>query len=167
MVALRRALGKFPGQVPQADRLVLPWLPSNPTMREERDEAAYYLVASLFASHQINWLGPEEYLGPTNFGASMRLLAKAVGGEGVERRFVGILNSDIAGLGLHLRHAVSILKSKSVMIDWAQLLVDICQWRNFNRGVQRSWARAFWGASPAVDEDKEEIEFRITHEERS
>ena len=148
MAALKRALGKAPGLVPDADRYILPWLSSKPTRPEEDDEAAYYLVASLFGSHQKSWAVDQDHRGPTNFGASMRLLADAVASkESVERRFVATLNSDFEYLGEHLRHDVSFLKANSIGIDWPQLLTDIRGWQSANRHVQREWARAFWGES--------------------
>lgn len=155
MAGLKRALGKRAGQVPAADRYILPWLPAHPSHREEDDETAYYLVASLFASHQKGWTSAEEHRGATNFGASMRLLAEILKNEGPERRFVGILNSDSSDLHEHLRHAVSYLKSQSIGIDWAQLLADIRSWKYEDRRVQREWARAFWGETAQPPGDKQ------------
>jgi CRISPR system Cascade subunit CasB len=44
----------------------------------------------------------------------------------------------------HLRQILSLLKSKDVPINWAQLLSDIRHWERDDRIVQKAWARAFW-----------------------
>src|SRR6266446_2558675 len=148
MAALRRGLGQPPGQVPEADRYILRWLPSEPSPWQLREETAYYLVAALFAWHQIPWHQAEGEKGLRNFGASMRALVNQVQSGGPERRFIAILSCSRVELPDHLRHAVSLLKSKAIAIDWAQFLTDIRQWEGEDRRVQSDWARAFWGEVP-------------------
>jgi CRISPR type I-E-associated protein CasB/Cse2 len=145
MAALRRALGRSPGQVPEADRCILHWLPTEPLPWQLWEETAYYLVAALFAWHQIPWHQAEGEKGLTNFGASMRVLADKLQSGGPERRLVATLACSPEELPDHLRHVVSLLKSKTIGIDWPQLLADICHWDNEDRRVQSEWARAFWG----------------------
>lgn len=140
LAALRRGLSQQPGSVAEMHRYVVPWLP-----KDQRREEAYYLVASLFATH------PEHHQAegaePANLGASFfRLAAEA--GESLEKRFVALLNSHPDDLPQHLRHAVTLLKSKSIPIDYAQLLHDVQGWGWESRAVQREWARAFWGRVP-------------------
>lgn len=141
LAVLRRGLQALPGEVAEVHRYVVPWLPQNVP---RRTEDCYYLVASLFASHQIPWpdsqaLSNFQY---TNLGASFAMLAAGQEGDSVERRFTAVLNSDREDLYIHLRHAVSLLKSKDVPIDWSQLLNDLTYWGS---AVHRRWARAFWG----------------------
>ena len=144
LAALRRGLGKTPGEVAEVHRYVVPWLP-NDTDRWRED--AYYLVASLFASHQRNWVTGEERREATNLGASFARLMGVDGSQSVERRFVALLNSHADDLPEHLRSAVGLLKASEVLIDWTQLLGDIQGWGWESRAVQRAWARAFWGSS--------------------
>ncbi len=148
MAVLRRALGKAPGEAPEADRYILRWLPSQPSAWQLRQEKAYYLVASLFAVHQMPSPSADGGQPGRNFGASMRELADAVPSGGPERRFIATLTCALEELPDHLRHAVSLLKSKSIAIDWPQLLADIPHWEDEGRRVQSEWARAFWGAGP-------------------
>jgi CRISPR system Cascade subunit CasB len=143
LAALRRGLGKDPGTVAEMHRYVVPWLPAGCSRFQED---AYYLVAALFAWHQGSWRREE---GPpaaaTNLGASFARLAESVESDSVERRFVAMLNCHRDDLPTHLRHAVGLLKSHEIPIDWGQLLGDIQNWGLESRGVQRSWARSFWG----------------------
>lgn len=159
LAALRRGLGKAPGD----DLKMLPYIVRMlPPHLRRREEPPYYLTASLFALYPVAWPGAKLQ----TFGASMRALAldqgAARGGasskEGddeqggghldkpVERRFVALLNADDAGesFATHLRHAVSLLKSSDTRIDWVQLLLDLGAWGWTSRPVQRRWAQDFW-----------------------
>lgn len=152
LAALRRGLGKEPGEVAEVAQQVMPWIGEH-----DRDGviAAYFQVAALFAGHRISW--PSSDGGRlTNLGASFRRLAGPPGGPdepGPERRLVALLNAHPDEVDRHLRHAVSLLKSKEIGIDWAQLLRDVQEWGYEDRGVQKAWARAFWGSGRTVDAD--------------
>lgn len=139
LAALRRSLGKSPGEAVEAHRYVLPF---NPQFREE---PAYYLVAGLYALHPANWRKGEDDQQQTNFGASFARLKSKIDSDSTEKRFVALLDCHEDDLGEHLRHAVSLLRSKEVPVDWGRLLKDLINWNHPDRFVQRSWARAFWG----------------------
>ncbi len=143
LAMLRRGLGKEPGEAPEMYRYVQPRLAAV----AEWDEGRYYLVASLFAAHQVNW--PEtDTPDPRrlNIGASFRqfINAKPESSDSTQRRFEALLECDREELPIHLRHAVSLLKSDEVPIHWEQLLWDIALWNREGKPVQRRWARAFW-----------------------
>jgi CRISPR system Cascade subunit CasB len=151
LAALRRGLGRPPGEEPSMHRYVAPWY------RPEQSrwaEDTYYLVAALFAHHPVSW---DERSGPSNLGASFARLQNAGGGspEAVERRFASLLGVDAEDLHLHLRHAVSLLKSQDIPVDWGQLLTDLRWWGHEDRWVQRRWAQAFWGRSPQPGETED------------
>jgi CRISPR system Cascade subunit CasB len=140
LARLRRGLGKEPGTAPETYPLVQPWLPDNlPRWRED----AFYLVACLFASH------PEPG-GSGNLGASFARLAAARDSASIEQRFVALLNCHADDLPGHLRHAVSLLTSSAVPVDWRQLLRDVQRWGHPSRSVQRQWARQFWAGGQAA-----------------
>lgn len=146
LAALRRGLGKPPGRAPEMHPYVVPWLPAEPSAWAE---APYYLVAALFAYWHQGRTEPDRSP-PENLGASFARLRdeqrRQSGQEpdSTERRFVGLLNSHPDDLPQHLRHAVALLRSHDVAVDWAQLLQDIRDWGWESRGVQRRWARSFW-----------------------
>ncbi|MHB1007514.1 MAG: type I-E CRISPR-associated protein Cse2/CasB [Chloroflexota bacterium] len=143
LAALRRGLGKRPGEAPEMFPYVVPWLPAKCGWWEER---CFYAAASAFAVHQVSW-SPAETSERTNFGASLARLAAKMETGGVERRFQAMLNCHRDDLPAHLAHLVTLLKSKEVPVDWAQLLHDIRQWGREDRAVQRDWAGAFWAVS--------------------
>lgn len=142
LAALRRSLGKSPGEAAEAHRYVLRFNP------EPRYEWAYYLVAGLFAMHPESWRKAEGDKQLTNLGASFaRMKSKADSDSSIERRFVALLDCHEDDLAEHLRHAISLLRSKEVSVDWLCLLRDLRNWNHETRRVQRNWARAFWGGN--------------------
>lgn len=140
LAALRHALGKPPGGVPEAYPYVVPFLPPRATAWQEQ---VYYLVASLFALHP-------EAGGQGNLGGALRRLGQGSGLESAERRLVLLLGCHPDDLPGHPRHVVSLAKSKQVPIEWRQLMGDLRHWNRDDRLVQRRWARGFWG-SPAEE----------------
>src|SRR5437868_6895194 len=70
LAALRRGLGKEPGEVAEVAQYVMPWIWADD---RESTMAAYFEVAALFASHRVSWAERE---GPrlTNLGASFNRL---------------------------------------------------------------------------------------------
>lgn len=143
LAKLRRSVGK---DTPDAEalRLIAPYLPAD-KHRTWRCQC-YELVAGLFALH------PESD-GSANFGASFRH-PRMGDNESAQKRFVALLDSDVADLPHRLRQAVRLAKSKEVPINWAQLLKDLLSWDHEDRFVQYSWARAYWG-SRGIEESQE------------
>jgi len=153
LAALRRGLSGAPGAEAGMHRYVVAWLPARGTRFRED---CFYLVAALFASHPQDWKGEAGEV--SNFGASFARLAREAGSASIESRFAGLLNADGDQLAVHLRHAVSLMKSKSVAVDWARLLEDVQKWNWERRTVQREWARAFWTAVGRAREEAEASE---------
>ncbi|MBI4320955.1 MAG: type I-E CRISPR-associated protein Cse2/CasB [Chloroflexi bacterium] len=143
LAALRRGVGKRVGEMAELYPYVVPWVPQGARAWEEE---AYYLVAALLAWHQGSWRGDDEHK-RTNLGASLARLAEKVQRGSIERRFIALLNCHREDLPQHLRHAIGLLKSKEVPVDWARLLYDVKGWEWEGRPVQREWARAFWGSA--------------------
>jgi len=123
-------------------RYVVPYLPPD---AETWDVSPYFLVAPLFALHQLSWPGAEGKR-ETNFGASFSQMATGESAS-VEKRFTALLNAEPEELGEHLRHAVSLFKAHEAPVDWFQLPSDVRGWDHPERYVQRRWARMYWRAS--------------------
>jgi len=68
LAALRRGLGKRPGEVAGPLPYVVPWLTSGDSPWAEE---CYFLVGALFALHQGSWEPAEDSHAPTNLGASL------------------------------------------------------------------------------------------------
>jgi CRISPR system Cascade subunit CasB len=136
LAALRRGLGQEPGSAVEMFRYVVPWLPSQVSRQAE---AAYYLVAALFAYHSSPG-------GEGNLGAAFRRTLDPQGDNtAIERRFTALLAAHPDDLPFYLRQAIGFLKSKERPVDWQQLLTDLLAWGHPDGYVQRNWARAFWG----------------------
>jgi len=139
LAALRRSLGQPIGTVPDAYRYVVPWLPDD---APPWHEAAYYLVAALFAYHPA--AGGEGNMGH-HFA---RARVPGWDNTAIERRFTALLAAHPDDLDFYLRQAVGFLRSREVPVNWCQLLADVLDWGHPARYVQRQWARAFWSRPP-------------------
>jgi CRISPR system Cascade subunit CasB len=136
LAALRRGLGGPPGGAPEMYRYVVPWLPKK-VSREQ--EAAYYMVASLFAYHPIS-------ASEGNLGAHLRKTFFSEGDNAsTERRFTALLAARYDDLTVYLRQTISFLKSKNVAVNWQQLFYDLKYWNHPEGFVQKRWAKSFWG----------------------
>ena len=149
LAALRRGLGQPPGTVADMYRYVVPWLPDDsPPWRE----AAYYLIAALFAYHpDAGRIG--------NMGHHFARTRDPQGhNTAIERRFTALLAAHPDDLGFYLRQAVSFLKSKEVSVNWHQLLSDVMAWGHpdYRDRVQKNWARSFWGRPAKETQTTEE-----------
>lgn len=151
LAALRRGLASDNGVAPELHRYVVPWLGPN---AHPRDEEPFYQVAALFAWHQKWWEDSDtgERRGQRNFGASCAFLARKLGRESFEQRFVALLDSHRDDLFPRLRNMVGLLRANNIPVDWSGLLADIQGWDYESRSVQRAWARAYWRAGSARDE---------------
>jgi CRISPR system Cascade subunit CasB len=141
LAALRRGLGRPPGTAAEMYRYVEPFLPQ---VRSQGQEAAYYLVAALFALHPKS-------TGMGNFGAHMAQTRSEGGEDALERRFTALLSAHPDDLPDILRQSISFLKSKEISVNWNQLFWDLQNWDDEDRRVQKKWASAFWGRSQPVD----------------
>lgn len=135
LAALRRGLGRPPGAAPEMFRYVEPFLPQQ---RRSELEAAYYLVASLFALHPLST--PEG-----NLGAHMARARSEGNEDALERRFTALLSAHPDDLPEYLRQVISYLKSKDVPVNWNELFWNLQHWGDEDRAVQKRWAAAFWG----------------------
>lgn len=146
LASLRRGLGRKPGSVPEMYRYVVPFIPQNiPTGQE----AAYYLVASLFALHPKS-----SFQG--NLGDHLAATRDQNNSDALERRFTSLLTAHPDDLPDYLRQIVSYLKSKEVPVNWDQLFRDLQSWDHpdWRENVQRHWARTFWRRSPLLDQSE-------------
>lgn len=142
LAILRRGLSKSPGEDIAVYRYVIPFAPKG-----EELQRSYFIVASLFAVHPCQ--RPNERF---SFGVSWRKLQQqdTSSEESCERRFIALINAPSDIVHEHLRHAVALMKAKSVAVDWEQLLKDLMRWDNPNRSTQRNWARDFWKKDPNI-----------------
>lgn len=134
LAALRRSLAE--DAVAHAYPYVVPFFPGQASSWLER---TYLLVAGLFALHPA--------VGPFSLGTALRRVRDMTGSSSIERRFVALLDAHPEDLGPHLRHAVALVRSKDIPLDWHDLLRTVREW-NMD-WARRRWARDFWGSIPA------------------
>jgi CRISPR system Cascade subunit CasB len=146
LAALRRALGKPPGEAPEAFSVVYHALGDE--QLTPREEQPYFIVAPLFALYpEGGWSGD----GSTgtyqsrSLGASLARLAEATDSGSIEGRFQALLDAHRDDLPEHLRHAVSLCRAHDIPVSWVDLLGDVRHWDHPDRPVQRRWARDYWG----------------------
>jgi CRISPR system Cascade subunit CasB len=145
LAALRRAVGRRPGEVVEACRIVDPFLPLHVSRREEW---AAYSTATVMALHPVHARRAEGRR-VAGFGRSLRRIRIRDGEEdsGVERRFVALLSADSEQVVVHLRGLIMLLhdRASDEPVDFVQLYWDLIDWDREDRRVQRDWAAAFWG----------------------
>ncbi len=140
LVALRRGLGRPPGTTPEMYRYVVPYLPGNP---HPDQEAAYYIIAALFALHPLS---TEQ----GNMGDHMAAARDGNNEDALERRFTALLSAHPDDLPDYLRQVVSYLKSREIPVNWGQLFRDLQFWSHPEYGdqVRKRWATSFWRYRP-------------------
>lgn len=133
LASLRRGVGKEPGVAAEMHPYVAPWLPRDAALPKQD---VYYQVAALFALH------PQHADSMRSLGATFRQFAGDSGS--IEKRFVALLNAHREDLPAHLRHAVSLAKSKDAAINYDLLMKHLTHWDSETRWVQREMAADFW-----------------------
>jgi CRISPR system Cascade subunit CasB len=143
LAVLRRGLGYPPGEDVAMYRYIARFVPDSERSKDR--EKIYYLVAALYAFHQ---LACDE----GNFGNHMAIAAgRSADTISTERRFTVLLNANISDLADYLRQAVSFLKAKEVPINWDGLFEDLKHWDLPDKPVQRRWANGFWAYQKPAD----------------
>jgi CRISPR type I-E-associated protein CasB/Cse2 len=115
--------------------VVLPFVAQDSRWRDRAEDDAL-LVSGLFALH------PES--GSLLLPDALRVIAKT--SESVELRFRALLSASRQDLVEHLRHAVTLVASHGLAIDWRDLHAAIRYWDHPSDRMRRRWARAFWAS---------------------
>ncbi len=151
---LRLGLGQPPGTVPKMFPYIIPFLP-DPCPRSM--EAAYYLIASLFAYYQSgNSANAGKRIDQGNIGDHLRyvIFQNQLDEAPVERRFNILLAADPEDLPQNLKHIISLLKSHDAPIHWEQLFRDLQWWSFESKFVQKEWANRFWRNPNQTSQEK-------------
>jgi CRISPR system Cascade subunit CasB len=132
--------------------------------QRQRNAEIYFLVATLFDLNR-------KHAVPGDLGKALQVLAQKMRPSDKPeearkrfRRFHVLLDSEFdtsydplnekmpwqeggGEVAFRLRQMVKLLASKEVGVDWAELLVDLCEWSQPNKRVQKKWARSFFGGT--------------------
>ena len=132
---LKRSLAFNPGDFPEAFPYVEPLVRADGPARE-----MHYLAAGLWATHwREDHAGKGLALGEA--AARHRVVS---GSEGLERRFIALLDADSEQLPHRLRQMVTLLKEQP--LDFGLLLEDLLRWNHPEKRTQHRWARDFYRA---------------------
>lgn len=131
LAVLRRALQEE--RALQGLSVVLPFV-SRDTRWRDRIEDDALLLAALFALH------PES--GSMTLPAALHVVAQQ--SDSVELRFRALLGASREDLPVHLRHAVTLVASHGLALDWRDVHRAIRHWDRSSDRARRRWARAFW-----------------------
>jgi CRISPR system Cascade subunit CasB len=156
LAELRSGLSGEPGRLFHMYRYVGRFLTEGETAWNEQ---RFLIVASLFA---LYYQGPAAVSDPQHlgFGTSFRQLYEATERRpSVERRFLSLIACHPDSLPDHLRHAITLMRSEAVAVDFAQLLSDLSYWSHQEQWVQRRWARQFFRSEdPAAPEQQATVQ---------
>lgn len=146
LAALRRSLDEEAQSFAGAAQVIARVLPSE--LRRQQEEDAY-LTAGLFA------------LAPSDAGLPLPVALRRVaegGASSIELRFTAMLAAGREDLPSHLRHAVTLVRSKGLELDWADLLDSLSGWSHASSYVQKRWARHFWASQSEKPESENIVE---------
>ncbi len=121
------------GRALEGLRVVMPYITRSAADQRQREDDAL-LVAGLFALH------PES--GSRSLASALRSVAQE--SDSVELRFRALLTAGRDELPTHLRHAVTLVASKKLAIDWRNLRTTVRFWERSDDRARRAWARDFW-----------------------
>ncbi|MEO1637156.1 MAG: type I-E CRISPR-associated protein Cse2/CasB [Cyanobacteria bacterium J06631_9] len=141
---LKRALTGEPRHRRAAYPFVLRYLSES----EERYDLEQWLLVTCLLAYYPQDINPDN---TNTFGDSARRLTADNSSGGPERRFRALLDTSLEDLSSPLTAIVRLMKSKSISLNYPQLLVDLCRWEHSDQYVQDKWARAFWSAPRADD----------------
>lgn len=154
MAVLRRSLAFEPGRYPSAYPFVERYIGKEWHERDAR-RLASYAVAGLYALHSKHD-GQLTFAGACG-EARLQRVKSDKGGDGVERRFVSLLNADAENVVHYLRQMLTLMGPDAAGFDYVRLLDDLMKWMNPLPGraedrdrLRERWAREFARAS--VDE---------------
>lgn len=148
IAALRRGVNRSigePAAAAQAFFALIP--PSGPLL-----EPAAWTSATLWARHELH--GDDG----GSFGASLGRLPAPKDEAVADRLLARVLSSDRSELPPALWRCIGLLRDREIRIDYARLTWDIAKWDHQDRGVQRSWARDFYGARQRASNTPEPVE---------
>jgi CRISPR system Cascade subunit CasB len=142
LAALRRGLGKVPGEAPETWPYTVQASSGAPT-----DEAAAHHALTLYAVHQQSQPRLMHQRDRASLGRACARLARVHDSEAAAtRRFTAAATADsLDELAVHARGLVTLLRDKAIPLDYVQLYDDLRAWANERqRGrVRRRWGRDF------------------------
>lgn len=160
LAALRRGVGREPGEVPEAWGVVLDKMPYtlyNASGRSSTVEVAIYGALTLYAMHQE---GKDPLLQSMHHeGISLDNAVSRLGSgderERIWKRFLRVTSAaDVNEAVYYLRNIIQLLRSAGIGFDYGDLARDLyfMQYENAADNVRLKWGQAFFNS--ASNEEK-------------
>ena len=165
MAALRGAIAREPGEVPEVWELTQVKVPDNAGDAPTWEEIAVHTAMTLYAVHQQSRTVPMFRPGVGLGRAARELVGRDEENPSAQKRFNALVTSTtVAELRHHLRGFVSQLRARDIALDHAMLADDITRFQRPNgaKQVRLAWARQYYSLSPAGDADATPRTDRIT-----
>ena len=165
MAALRGAVAREPGEVPEVWELTQVKVPDNAGDAPTWEEIAVHTAMTLYAVHQQSRTAPMFRPGVGLGRAARELVGRDEENPSAQKRFNALVTSTtVAELRHHLRGFVSQLRARDIALDHAMLADDITRFQRPNgaKQVRLAWARQYYSLSPAGDADATPRTDRIT-----
>ena len=156
MAALRGAVAREPGEVPEVWELTQVKVPDNAGDAPTREEIAVHTAMTLYAVHQQSRTAPMFRPGVGLGRAARELVGRDEENPSAQKRFNALVTSTtVAELRHHLRGFVSQLRARDIALDHAMLADNIVHFQRPNgaKQVRLAWARQYYSLSPAGDAD--------------
>ena len=159
MAALRGAVAREPGEVPEVWELTQVKVPDNAGDAPTREEIAVHTAMTLYAVHQQSRTAPMFRPGVGLGRAARELVGRDEENPSAQKRFNALVTSTtVAELRHHLRGFISLLRARSITLDHAMLADDILQFQQPGgaRKVRLTWSREYQflsAESPASSDD--------------
>ena len=156
MAALRGAVAREPGEVPEVWELTQVKVPDNAGDAPTREEIAVHTAMTLYAVHQQSRTAPMFRPGVGLGRAARELVGRDEENPSAQKRFNALVTSTtVAELRHHLRGFVSLLRARDIALDHAMLADNIVHFQRPNgaKQVRLAWARQYYSLSPAGDAD--------------
>ena len=157
LAALRSAVAREPGEVPDTWELTQVEVPDNAGDAPTREEIAVHTAMTLYAVHQQSRTDPMFHPGKGLGHASRELIGPPdQENPSARKRFNAMVTSTtITELRHHLRDLVSLLRARGITLDHAMLADDIVRFQRPGgaKDVRLAWARQYHFMSTADGAD--------------
>jgi CRISPR system Cascade subunit CasB len=105
----------------------------------DSNDSWLYTIAGLFGWHR-------NHQKRESLGHAFRRLRDKTDSDSIEQRFIALISTDRRRLREPLRHAIQLLASHNLALDWYRLTDDILYWNTFDKKRQHQLARDFYRA---------------------
>lgn len=167
LAALRRGVGRKPGDMPDLWGLLFADMPEEMMSRTAEPTAAEwaaYTALTLYATHQqgteINRQNMHTGQDAGRLGKAVaRLVKNADDRERIARRFNAFATaSDMTEAAHHLRGLIQLLRAEEIPLNYIRLAGDLYRFQNpeYAPDVRLSWGQDFYWRKPDETDDEQE-----------